>query len=187
MLKIRTPPEGLSTRNLWGRFHATQPGRDLDAAIRIAIDRCARRMLGASDEAGPSGSEFPGRSVTGVAGIRALAQDLPSWAEREDARWLASYNARAIEKFGNGGGNFRRLYAGFLAWARERDAALVPATAAADATRAADAWTALSETLGAASQEGSDPALFTRAAEQALAIAEREHALFEALAHQVAE
>lgn len=176
----RNPPEGLSTYNLWGRFHAAELGRSLEEATRRAIARCAGAML-----AGAGAGEVPGGlgvASAGVAGIRALAEDLPSWRGLDDVRRVASFNARCLEKFGNGGGNFRRLYAGFLAWAHDRDAKLVHAGADDEATRAADGWTALSETLGEVSQEGSDLALLDRAAARAHEIAELEETLFRRLA-----
>ena len=120
----------------------------------------------------------------GVAGIRRFAEALPGWGEREDARWVASFNARCIEKFGNGGGNFRRLYAGFLAWARELDPKLAPEEAPALATRAADGWTAISERLAAASAEDAPKAPWAEAAALAHQLADVEQTLFEGLAAQ---
>jgi hypothetical protein len=178
----RNPKEGMSTQNLWGRFHDTKVGRSVEEATRFAIERCARRMLDGqapTDEGGPltEGAEM----ATGVAGIRALADALPGWAEREDARWLASYNARSIEKFGNGGGNFRRLYARFLDWARTLDSDLVSADAAALATGAADGWTALSESLGEASGEHARPEHWQEATRQADRLVSLETQLYERL------
>lgn len=182
LAKSRNPPEGLSTENLWGRFHDTKVGNDLEQAARIALERCARGMLGEVREGMAFGaSEGDARVSIGVAAIRTLARDLPHWGELPDRAFAASYNARCIEKFGNGGGNFRRLYAGFLAWAHALSSELVPADAAERATRAADGWTALSQTLFEASEEQADPALFTRAAAQAAAIADLEESLFEDL------
>lgn len=177
----RNPPEGLSTHNLWGRFHGTDVGRPLADAARIAIERCSAHMLG-GDERPPAAPEGGGFSMTtGVAGIRRLAEDLPTWAERDDASWLASYNARCIEKFGNGGGNFRRLYAGFLSWAHALDPSLAPAEAADRALRAAEGWTALSELLAAASRGEGGPEVWSRARAQALEIADLEEDLFRRL------
>jgi hypothetical protein len=178
----RNPRDGLSTNNLWGRFESSRVGRSLEEAARIAIDRCAERMLEESaEDVGFLLGDGEGRVVTGVAGIRALAEDIPRWPSAKDPGWIASYNARCIEKFGNGGGNFRRLYAGFLAWAHALDASLVPADAATLATHAADGWTDLSATLAAAAKEDAAPGLFERAAEQAVEVADREQELFEKL------
>jgi hypothetical protein len=183
LIESRNPPEGISTFNLWGRFHGTAMERSLPEAARWAIDLCARRMLGEE----PSGMERLASgegdlAVTGIAGIRRLAAELPGWAARDDVRWLASYNARCIEKFGNGGGNFRRLYAGFLAWARELDAGLVPEPAPQLAGRAAQGWTALAATLAAAAEAGAGSDLWREAAQRARGIAEIEEDLFTRLA-----
>jgi hypothetical protein len=183
VMKSRNPPEGISTFNLWGRFHGTAMERSLPEAASWAIDLCARRMLGEEPsgiEALASGTEA--LAVSGVAGIRRLAEELPGWASRDDAPWLASYNARCIEKFGNGGGNFRRLYAGFLTWARELDEGLVPEQAPELAWRAAEGWTALSVTLAATAEEAARPDLWREAAQRATAIAEIEEDLFTRLA-----
>lgn len=173
----RNPPEGLSTQNLWGRFGSGEVKHDLREASRLAIDTCARRMLGEKEAVAP-GLEAA-QMVSGLAGIRHFAEALPSWGARPDAAPLASYNASCIEKFGNGGGNFRRLYAGFLEWARELDPALVPAECPALSWRAADAWTELAHTLWSAS-EGADR--WREAGEQARRIADVERELFERLA-----
>lgn len=183
LMKSRNPPEGLSTRNLWGKFHGSEVGRSLPDAARLAIRECARRMLGERPErAGGFAMAAPANVALGVAGIRRLAEELPRWAEREDVRWVAGFNARCIEKFGNGGGNFRRLYAGFLAWARELDPKLAPAGAPALATRAADGWTALSERLAEASAEDAPPTVWAEAAALARELARVEQTLFERLA-----
>jgi len=192
--RSRNPPEGLSTHNLWGRFHGTEVGNSLVDAAREAIAACARRMLGADAEAaGPGDSGMEGfemgegvRVSTGVAAIGELARELPSWGARDDAAWVASFNGRAIEKFGNGGGNFRRLYAGFLAWARDLDAKLVPEAAPELAVRAADGWTAVAAALEQASQEGAPASAWKDAADRAGEIAEIERELFQRLADAVA-
>jgi hypothetical protein len=130
-----------------------------------------------------SGSDGPGAGsmTTGIRAIRRFAEDLGEWRAREDAAWLASYNARCIEKFGNGGGNFRRLYAGFLEWVPTVDASLVPREAAARATAAADGWTALSSTLADLARDVGDAEGWKRARRQALQIADLEEALFSSL------
>jgi hypothetical protein len=180
----------MSTYNRWGRFHDTAVGNDLPTAARLAVRKCATRMLGGLEarmaEPGQSeaASAFGEDTVVsmGIDGIRDFAAELPSWAGRPDASWVASFNARCIEKFGNGGGNFRRLYAGFLEWAHDLDPQLVPADAAARCVRAADGWTAISECLGRASEEGAGPEGFQEASKRAAEVADIEQALFENLA-----
>ena len=174
----RNPPEGMSTHNLWGRFHGTEVGRSLVDAARLAIARCAEHMLDGTQ--GDSGERLPGGvSVsTGAAGLRRFADDIPSWRDREDARWIASYNSRCLEKFGNGGGNFRRLYSGFLAWAHALDPTLAPADAAGRARRAADGWTELSETLATLARGEAPAGAWQEARAQGHRIADVEEALF---------
>jgi len=190
----RNPPEGLSTHNLWGRFHGTDVGRSLPEAIRFATRLCATRMLGLETGAAKpdtdtnSGVDFSGvrDHATGIAGIRRFADALPRWAERDDAAWLASFNGRSIEKFGNGGGNFRRLYAGYLEWARGIDPASVPEKAPALATEAADGWTRIA---GLLAEVGEGPAAhpgWSEAARLATRVADLEQSLFEQLAERTA-
>jgi hypothetical protein len=180
----RNPPEGISTHNLWGRFHGTESGRDLASAARLAIRRCAARMRGESEERAGAILDVsgPAQVSRGVAGIRRFADEVAGWAAREDAAWTASFNASCIEKFGNGGGNFRRLYAGFLAWARALDPDLAPARAPELARRAADGWTAVSDALAAASKDAADPAHWAEAARHAERVAALEQELFDLLA-----
>ncbi|MCH2187587.1 BtrH N-terminal domain-containing protein [Myxococcota bacterium] len=180
----RNPPEGLSTHNLWGRFHGTEVGRDLVSAVRIAIESCAHRMLGQSADQAATEIPIPGdrKPAHGIAGIRAFTSSLPTWGQREDARWVASFNSRCIEKFGNGGGNFRRLYAGFLAWAHELDPQRVPHEASALATEAADGWTGISELLAQAARGEAAEDVWDQAARQAESVADIEETLFRRLA-----
>jgi hypothetical protein len=95
---------------------------------------------------------------------------------------VASFNASCIEKFGNGGGNFRRLYAAFLDWARELDPKLVPPTTPDLARKAADGWTAASHCLYRVAEEGPTPELFDAAARHIEQVAASERQLFERLA-----
>jgi hypothetical protein len=179
----RNPPEGISTHNLWGRFHGHEVTRSLADAARFAIDRCSRRMLGREPASLGLLAGSPGLQATsGLAAIPALAESLASWGARDDAQWLASFNGRCIETFGCGGGNFRRLYSGFLRWARELDPSLAPETAPDLAWRAADAWTALSEVLRAAAEEEPSAEIWARAAASASEISVLETELFESLA-----
>jgi hypothetical protein len=191
LTKSRNPPEGLSTHNLWGRFHDTAVGRELPDAARRAIASCARSMLqgiegGDASDTLSTNSSSEVRVQTGIEGVRCFAQDLRSWQKRDDASWLASFNASCIEKFGNGGGNFRRLYSGFLSWARDLDARLVPEAAPGLALEAADAWTEVSNALFAASQDESKPESWDHAARHATRVASIEERLFGMLADSVA-
>ena len=176
----RNPPEGLSTRNLWGRFRGNTVKNDLHTASRLALAICSQRMLG---EATDAMETLEGASVEaasfGIAGIRRFAEELPRWGAGDDAQARASYNGSVIEKFGNGGGNFRRLYAGYLEWARELDPETVPADVPPLAWKSAEQWTAVAQLLWSAS-DGSDT--WQQASELVAEIAELEQELFQRIA-----
>lgn len=192
LITSRNPPEGMSTHNLWGRFHDTVVGRELVDAAQHAISRCAEGMLIDADpnhgQAGGLGSMTSAgvKVVTGVRAVRAFAEDVQDWSTRKDATWVAGYNASCIEKFGNGGGNFRRLYSGFLSWARDLDPRLVPESAPGLALEAADTWTAVSNALFAASRDTSNTKHWNDAAEHAMRVADLEERLFGSLADAAA-
>ena len=178
----RNAPTPMSDQNRWGRFHDTNVGNALRDAAESAIRQCAQDMLD------PSETESAARAAGAVLGIganRAYAEALPTLADHDDALAIASFNAPCIEKFGNGGGNFRRLYAGFLEWARDLDPKLVPAGAPARCTESADAWTAASAALFLATEAPNDPKHWSDAGAHVARAAEIEEALFTSLAETV--
>jgi hypothetical protein len=145
--KSRNPPGFFSTYNLWGRFEHTAIRHSLEEACARAIDRAARRMLGRGAAEGPAMPDPAMRVTQGLAALEVLAKQLELWPQREDCEGLASYTSQSLEKWGNGGGNFRNLYAAFLREVRELAPALVDAEAPALASRAAQQWTVLSSHL----------------------------------------
>ena len=175
----RNAPTPMSDRNRWGRFHDTDVGNDLRTAAETAIRACAASMLGESES-----SSFPGAKL-GVEGTRAYGDALPSVAALANAEATASFNAPLLEKFGNGGGNFRRLYAGFLAWARALDEKLVPESAPALCVAAADEWTAASTDILRARDTPGDPGPWKDAGGHIARAAELEETLFTRLADTV--
>jgi len=179
--RSRNAPVGVSSENLWGSFQNTHVGTDLRTAAERAIRQCARQMLEPADLPEEQRSSV----AIGLEATRKYAAALPAVHGREDAQAIASFNASCLEKFGNGGGNFRRLYAGFLSWARELDAKLVPATAPQLATDAADAWTAASAALFRASDSPEEAANYEEAGKHVERAAELESALFTQLAETV--
>ncbi len=172
----RNAPTAMSDHNRWGRFHGTTVGNDLRTAAASALQQCSLAMLGKGEDPG-----FPG-AVHGIAGIRAYADALPSAAGLDNAPGTASFNAPLLEKFGNGGGNFRRLYAGFLSWARELDEKRVPKSAPALCTQAADEWTAASNALFLAKDAPHEPGPWKDAAGHVARAADLEETLFTRLA-----
>jgi len=175
----RNAPTPMSDRNRWGRFHDTTVGNDLRTAAESAIRECAAAMLGHQENASTLAI------ARGIEGARAYADALPAVAERDNALATASFNAPLLEKFGNGGGNFRRLYAGFLSWARALDEKLVPDSAPALCLAAADEWTAASTDILRARDTPHDPAPWKDAAGHVTRAAELEEMLFTRLADTV--
>lgn len=188
--KSRNPPTGLSTWNLWGKFYGTKMKHSLEEACRLALKREVERMTGRDDtQAGlllATVGDLPVDLSTGLQGLARFSGEVAGWRGREDARFLATYTSQVIEKFGTGGGNFRKMYAEFLAWAREMRADLVPERVKVLADRSAECWTALSGTLAAASKKPEDVAPWSLAADQASEILGLETELFETLADTTA-
>ncbi|MFB6163770.1 MAG: BtrH N-terminal domain-containing protein [Haloarculaceae archaeon] len=151
------------------------PGVGFAAAAPAAVAETARYMLdpdAVDRELGPG--------THGLAGVRALADDVPSWTDLADPSWTARFAYQNVERRGTGGGCFRRMYAQFLAAAVEADDRL-PADAPDRMSEIAADWTAAGETLKAASErddEGEMEPLFADAAEQLHDLADREEALF---------
>ena len=106
----------------------------LVATASRAIERAAKEMLE------PSMGEYQG-----IPALRRLADEVEGWPHQaEDAQWCARFLYQVIERRGTGGGNFRRMYADFLAEAGYAEASL--------ASEAAERWTALAEAAHAASE-----------------------------------
>jgi hypothetical protein len=190
----RNAPTPMSDQNRWGRFHDASVGRSLRDAAEAAIRKCARAMLeegpthagsGADDDASANDASRMGVASFGLSGARAYAESLRGLHDHPEATATAKFNASCLEKFGNGGGNFRRLYAGFLEWARALDPGLVPAGASKRAIEAADAWTAASAALFRASDRPGEAAPWLEAADHVDRAAGVEHTLFRALADHV--
>ena len=185
LARSRNPPEGMSTYNLWGRFHDTRVTHSLEEACAIALGRSVDRMLGRDRSQFELLSATSGavdiEIATGIDALTAFAGSVTGWGEREDAAFLASYASQVVEKFGSGGGNFRKIYTEFLRWARGLRADLVPEVAIDLAARSAGRWTALAGTFEEASKNPAEKSHWVLAAEQAREIQRIERDLFETL------
>lgn len=150
------------------------PQADATGAARTAIAETARYMLDPADAT---------RSVAdwgeaGIAGIRALAANVPDWPDLEDPRWTACFAYQNVERRGTGGGAFRGLYAPFL----DRVEAEVGLDGYADRMHhIADGWAEAGEILREASETDEDDALddlLLRASDRIAALADEEEAFF---------
>jgi hypothetical protein len=132
----------LSNRYLVPEGDPTVP---VGEATERAIRTTATYMLD------PEASRYPlwPGATHGLAGIRALADDLPSWTELPDPGWTARFAYQNVERRGTGGGAFRGLYAPFLASVEEA----VGLEGFGDRMHAiAEGWTAVGGTLREASE-----------------------------------
>jgi hypothetical protein len=138
---------------------------DLGEAAPRAIDFCARRML-----------EPPMGDLEGLPALRRFAEEVGSWPEAAgDWRWCARFNYQVIERRGTGGGNFRAMYARFLAEAGRPEADL--------AATASERWTALADSLREASEpEEPEAAAWSAVTAAALPVLETEERLWSKLA-----
>jgi hypothetical protein len=159
----RNPPASISTYNLWGKFYGAEVQRSMREAVVFALEKSARRMLGYDESQvglirAVSGGRLV-RATTGLAGLARYAEVLPAWSEREDVAAIASYAAGCIEKFGTGGGNFRKLFADFLREAIEVVPEVVGSRLPELADQSADMWSLVSESLFNLDEEAPEKAL----------------------------
>jgi Domain of unknown function (DUF4872)/Butirosin biosynthesis protein H, N-terminal len=149
---------------------------DLRAAIPQAVARGARQMI-----------EPPLGDYEGLPALRRFAAEIASWPEQiEDWQWCARFNYQVIERRGTGGGNFRRMYAGFLAEAAAVHPRLERAPGLAE--RASRGWTELASALLEASEaDEPEPALWARIGERAGSVLDAEEGLWAELDEAQAE
>lgn len=138
---------------------------DLRAAAPRAIERAAAGML-----------EPELREFQGIPALRRLAAEVAEWPrDAGDWQWCARFLYQVIERRGTGGGNFRRMYARFLAEVGYEEAGL--------AAEASERWTALADSALAASEaDEPEPALWSRVGEEAARVLDAEERLWTALA-----
>ncbi len=145
----RNPPVGISTFNMWGKFHSGEVRRSFAEAAARALQITVARMQGhdTSQRELMAAAAGNGCCETGLAGLNALCDAVETWPGLQDAAGRLMYLDNAIVKFGTGGGFFRNHFAVFLAWAREQDNALASADDVALAVRVAERWNTLSPEL----------------------------------------
>jgi len=188
LAESRNPKTGITTFNLWGKFFDTSVNHSFEEACLAALLTTMKRMTGKDTSQADLIKSVTGDSAvvkTGTDGLFAYGQDLLSWHERKDASKLASYASQSIEKFGTGGGNFRKLYAGFLDWAVEIVPDIVSENHAELAYDSSRTWTSLSEMLNKASNEPEKIDIWKQASDKAMEIKDIESELFESLAENL--
>ncbi|MFB6180145.1 MAG: BtrH N-terminal domain-containing protein [Halorientalis sp.] len=160
-----------------------EPGQAFADATIDAIEETARYMLD------PSASDRElGPGTHGLAGVRALAEELPEWTSFDDPQWTVRFAYQNVERRGTGGGCFRKMYAQFLDTAAVTVPA-VPASTADEMTNIAAEWTAVGETLKTASECDDTAAmqpLLADASDTLYELADKERRVFDALRTAIA-
>ena len=185
----RNPPVGISTYNLWGKFHGSKLEHSLAEACELALCKTVKRMQGIDDSQAallrPSLAQEPRFLVGGLAGLEQLAAELPRWSHRADATQRADYLVNAIEKFGTGGAFFRNLFAGFLQWSRRQRPELVSGACLELAQKSAQQWDGLADIVRPLLKQSHNPDQWQQARHQLLAAHATEYELFGRLAEAV--
>lgn len=153
----------------------TAPTRSFGPAATDAMAETATYML---DPAAAS-RDTPSVGDHGVPGIRALAEDLPTWTDVENPAWTARFAYQNVERRGTGGGAFRRMYADFLAAAT--GSIRLPPDLPDRMDDIAGGWTDLATVLYEASETddpGDRQSLFATAGQKAENLADREAAVY---------
>ena len=181
----RNPPEGLSTHNLWGRFHGTEVGRDLVSAVRIAIESCAHRMLGQSTDQDADRNSDPGRSETRQRHRGDPEPSHPRCPPGDSARTPAGSPAlihAASRSLATEGGISEDSMPASLPGLTSSIRSGFPMMLPTSQPQAADGWTGISEMLAQAARGEAAEDVWDQAARQADAVADIEEALFRNLA-----
>ena len=185
----RNPPSDISTYNTWGKFRSNKVRHDLGFACEVALKITVERMLGIDQSQlarmGKMQSGAEQSPAVGLKGLRTFCDELPLWADLDDARTHLQYVDDAIIKFGTGGGFFRDHFAEFMRWAADQRPDLISSTTVKLAEQAASEWNLLSPTLQQLIEQTDDHALWSQAAEQSIDIYETEYSLFGHLADTV--
>jgi hypothetical protein len=180
----RNPSTGITTYNLWGKFFDTKVSRTVEQAAALALSKTANRMTGRDTsqmDLLKSATPKDAYITAGIAGLTDFAKNLKSWHEREDSAKIASYVSQAIEKFGTGGGNFRKMFAAFLNWASGVLPDIVTPRLVTLANLSADKWSDLARLLEKASTAPDSIEVWNQAGEKADEIYDIESELFDKL------
>ncbi len=175
------PDYPLPCANRWVDCADARLVRPVEQAVAAALRRTAQEMLEPPSQL-PGAASFAQRAEgernpSGVAAMRALAQDFPSWSALPDWSWAARFGYQIIVKRGAAGSFFRTLYADFLREAAPLLPQVGPLALRMDAI--AERWRALAEPLEAQSERAScEPALFAEAGRQLAELAEQERAFY---------
>lgn len=131
-------PLGFTGRQ-WMEIDAPPAPVDWRGAVADALRRQSRQML------------LPQDGFAGASGMERFAAEVPRWHElardEDDRAWCFRFAYQCIERRGTGGGNFRLLYARFLAEAALHHSGVAALGLAGRMERIAAGWTRLANSF----------------------------------------
>ncbi len=178
----RNPPLPTSSYNLWGKFHGTRVNKSIEEALLTALAKASQRMLGNDNFTQcymkMATASHDAQIATGVQGLELFYQEFMGWREIHNRTQILGYSSNCIERFGNGGGNFRRLYAEFLQSSKSLLPDIIDDDMIQQSLNSAEAWTNLSQSLHQLSQNETD-SQWTACHAQIKTVLDTEQTLFE--------
>jgi len=129
-------------------------------ACLFAINRTIERMLGVDTTPESLLRAFTGKHkvkiATGINGLTVFHEDFLSWRANDDWQKTVRYTSNCFEKYGTGGGNFRRLYAKFLESAQTYLPEVVDEQSISMTKKVADEWTMLTHCFNVLTEQDSE-------------------------------
>ena len=158
-----------------------EPDATKAAAMRAGIRATADGLLDPADAY--DGIADAGDGTNGLAGMRAMARELPEWPALEDASWCTRFAYQNVEKRGTGGSAFRGLFAPFVAEI-EPELEAVDDAVVTEARGIDDDWGTVAQHLkqaGLADEPDESQRAYDAASEALLSVGDREEQLYERL------
>ncbi|MFK7731529.1 MAG: BtrH N-terminal domain-containing protein [Pseudomonadales bacterium] len=184
----RNSPVGMSSHNLWGKFHSGEVRHSLGEACEHALRITAARMLGDDRSQIEMLSAQAGSSDFVAGGLAALVlfrAQLKANDERHNDTKLAKSLVDNIVNFGTGGGFFRIMFAQFMQWSKSQRPDIVTEDDVQAAALAATHWADIANIAVALSTDANDLEAWAAIDGLLLQVENTERRLFEALAEQL--
>eukprot|EP01098_Paradermamoeba_levis_P002206 TRINITY_DN12601_c0_g1_i1.p1 TRINITY_DN12601_c0_g1~~TRINITY_DN12601_c0_g1_i1.p1 ORF type:complete len:363 (-),score=109.31 TRINITY_DN12601_c0_g1_i1:75-1136(-) len=147
----RNPKHPFSTFNKRGVF-THLPGKkhiqvDWRRVIGVALATMSERMVKGDLNAVKQLEllNSVAKISTGLQGIKDLLQSVEGWKSKKDKKQRLIFAATNIEKYGTGGGNFRRFFVTFLKESKSLVPSLIDEKWVSWAEKSANKWTELSQ------------------------------------------
>ncbi|MEM8497760.1 MAG: BtrH N-terminal domain-containing protein [Pseudomonadota bacterium] len=184
----RNSPVGMSSHNLWGKFHSSDVRHSLDEACEHALRITAERMLGEDRSQIETLSAQAGNSDYVAGGLAAMVlfrAQLKSMPGRSNDTGLAKYLLDSIVNFGTGGGFFRVMFAEFMQWSRTQRPDIVSDDLIQTAELAASHWNDIAIVASNLANDASDLEAWLAIDNLMLKVENTERRMFETLAEKL--